>query len=442
MDNLSPEDSSWVQSLPYLSAEDLDLELVYSLLHKDPIWKIKTLIESGASVHADSDNPFMVAIEYGSNEAIDYLLTDHKFTPKTIKRGLLKALDDGHITVVKKLLTLDIDLQKNATEYLLPAIETMPIDVIKLLLENGADAQTKNNQPLMDAAINDDPEIVKLLIDYGADINARSGAPLYWGGAKSGNPQVIEALLDAGADIHASRDAALMWSITIGHKENVLLLLERGADIHTLNDDALICAVRSKNHDLIPLLIEHEALALPSNKPLQKLIEKREQKEQDKIYRFHLEGLDLLKTKEQRNVKTIEKAKKHFKNTFPVSPSFSELCENIDKAGNTGLILAAQANLFNDVKNFLKSEKNLNITATLCLQENNKEESLLSILGNHKKLNLLFDPALWTGKSNELKKIWRSMPEHYKEQINFKDVIQGVNRSTIQRNGRKGPALK
>jgi ankyrin repeat protein len=90
---------------------------------------------------------------------------------------LMLASLKGHLSLVKKLVERDADVNKTGWTALHYAASGGHLQVIDFLLENSAyiDAESPNGTtPLMMAAMYGSPESVKLLIQAGADLNVKN----------------------------------------------------------------------------------------------------------------------------------------------------------------------------------------------------------------------------------------------------------------------------
>lgn len=103
--------------------------------------------------------------------------TDNK---EKLNELLMKAINDGEITEIDKLISLgaDIEFIEKEKKYtpLMFALDKNKEEIAKILIENGANINVKDNTgitPLMQASVKEFVEIVKLLLEKGADKNAK-----------------------------------------------------------------------------------------------------------------------------------------------------------------------------------------------------------------------------------------------------------------------------
>jgi ankyrin repeat protein len=147
-----------------------------------------------------------------------------------IEDSVENVVKSGNINRVIELVENGVDVNNT----LCYASETGNIDLIKILIGLGADINKDFNRPLRWALNNGKIEAAKLLIEYGADINSGNGwvlnqASLRWAAA-NGRLDVVKFLVESGADIHAENDQALRWAAHNGHLDVVRFLIMSGAD--------------------------------------------------------------------------------------------------------------------------------------------------------------------------------------------------------------------
>ena len=182
-----------------------------------------------------------------------------KALPKEDNRtDLIKAIDEGDIVTLRRLIENGVDIHANDAYALRWAAQNGHFDVVKLLLDNGADIHAFCDYALGRAAENGHFDVMKLLLDNDADIHAGDNLALR-SAAQNGHFDVVKLLLDNGADIHADYDYALSRAAENGHFDVVKLLLDNDADIHALHDFALGRAAQNGHFDVVKLLLDNDA---------------------------------------------------------------------------------------------------------------------------------------------------------------------------------------
>lgn len=178
--------------------------------------------------------------------------------------GLISAIKKNHHDVVNFLIDNGADIHFNNDEPLAIACEYSDIDIVKKLVRNGCDIN-KTNSPLKLACYKGRLEIVKYLVENGADINSNNSEGLvmacknYFGysrffvGEKSDKLGVINFLIEHGINITSD---ALIEACKEQNLKLIKLLVENGADIHINNDEPFRVACLD-HHLSNPKLVEY-----------------------------------------------------------------------------------------------------------------------------------------------------------------------------------------
>lgn len=130
------------------------------------------------------------------------------------------------------------------------------------LVENGVDI----NNTLCYASENGNIDLIKILIGLGADINKDSNRPLRWA-LNNGKIEAAKLLIEYGADINSGNGWVLDQASSNGQYESVKFLIESGAIVNNFSDcscSSLECASSEGHLDIVKLLIEHK----PSQKAI------------------------------------------------------------------------------------------------------------------------------------------------------------------------------
>ncbi len=76
------------------------------------------------------------------------------------------------------------------------------------------------------------------------------------------------------------------------------------------------------------------------------------------------------------------------------------------------------------------------------MQRDHNNINLLMTIARRKELKTLFTPDLWVGRMNDMKTLWGQIPVEYKAQVNWSQVLNQVNVSTLNSSPKQRPALK
>ncbi|XP_068224920.1 fibronectin type 3 and ankyrin repeat domains 1 protein-like [Palaemon carinicauda] len=133
-------------------------------------------------------NGFMPMTEYGFQvSAVDEKQVGTPsnvllVTVATISFSLLRAVERGHLNVVKDLLQLDPDIDEGDGMYLKMAAQMGHLGVVQYLLAEGADPDAdEDGEAVQEAAKNGHIEVVRALLEAGADANVGDG--IHWAAA-------------------------------------------------------------------------------------------------------------------------------------------------------------------------------------------------------------------------------------------------------------------
>ncbi|MDP2248392.1 MAG: ankyrin repeat domain-containing protein [Nitrosomonadales bacterium] len=248
------------------------VEGTYPLMH---------LIKAGANLNANSPEgtPLFTAAKIGNADAVTMLLnngSDVQITDKWGNTALHAALmhpkpDDiadmlieneininakgkngmtalhlaarnNNITLVKKLINSDADIDDISEEGTALALSLRHKDIVELLIKNKADPNIADKYgitPLIIASKNSDKTVISQLIHVGAEVNAESknGETALQNAASHGYFSAAEILLNNGANVNldcCGKTTALHKAV-IGSNANlgmISLLLDAGANVN------------------------------------------------------------------------------------------------------------------------------------------------------------------------------------------------------------------
>lgn len=219
--------------------------------------------------------PLLLAVQSGSDETVELVLT-HKADPNTEDgRAMLEAVDGGHARMLAMMLEKGGDpnagrgmwAQLKAKTYeekrmakgmlLKAAVQKKSLEMASMLLEKGADPTEPDHEPLQIAVHQANREMVDLLLKHGA---RASGDGVLAEAARSGDPALVELMLERGARVDSD---AFIAAVRSRHAKVAKLLIERGADVNDRSfgerKTALIQAVENTDVEMVRLLLEAKA---------------------------------------------------------------------------------------------------------------------------------------------------------------------------------------
>ncbi len=131
------------------------------------------------------------------------------------------------LAVIKKHLMLVKD------DVLFWASRDGHLEIVKYLVSLGANIKAKYNQAVVYASENGHLEIVKYLVSQGADIKDRDNSAVIYA-SKNGHLETVKYLVSQGADIKAQYDSAVIYASRGRHSKTVRYLVSQGAKISAL----------------------------------------------------------------------------------------------------------------------------------------------------------------------------------------------------------------
>lgn len=178
---------------------------------------------------------------------------------------LSSAITNGHVAVVRELLSSDTNL--NINEEIIDSLQKIGSDDLIL------------TKPVMLACACNQPDVIKLLVDHGASIvctdSSRGYSVLHHAcRSKACAGSILPILLDLlSADLtekninmvdvqSKSGDTALLLACEIACEAAVALLLEAGANVNIINNNGtspLHYAVKKRNEEIVRLLLAAKA---------------------------------------------------------------------------------------------------------------------------------------------------------------------------------------
>jgi ankyrin repeat protein len=196
----------------------------------------------------DIDEVAYYAIKYNNLRLLQYAISRG-----TNKRSVLVwASQEGHLDIVKYLISQDANVNVYMNDALLRAIKSGHVEVVKYLVSAGADV---DNGAVEIATRRGDLDIIKYLVSRGAEVDPTllETASVY-----GGHLDIVQYLvLEEGVDVNADNDEALIAASERGHLEIVKFLVSQGADAN--NDYVLQVARINDQLDVVAFLVSHRA---------------------------------------------------------------------------------------------------------------------------------------------------------------------------------------
>jgi len=171
---------------------------------------------------------------------IEYMSSEHYSSVEIIKLLVHNGINffdltgDVHICAINgysdaiKFLA-SFEMIKHTGEILALAAHNGHLDIVKFLISIGADVCYSDNLPLLWSAISGYVDIAKFLVGHGADMFSNNYMLAYC--AEHGHLEMVEYLVNEGVDAHAYNDAALRWSAEKNKLHVVKYLIGKGASI-------------------------------------------------------------------------------------------------------------------------------------------------------------------------------------------------------------------
>ena len=136
----------------------------------------------------------------------------------------------GDFESVKRLVELGANIHTEYDQPLVLSSKNGHLEIVKFLVENGANIRARNDEALVLSSKNGHLEIVKFLVENGANVHAQDDEALV-SSSSDGHLEVVKFLVANGANIHAQDDMALRLSSEDGHFEVENFLLINAPDL-------------------------------------------------------------------------------------------------------------------------------------------------------------------------------------------------------------------
>jgi len=245
--------------------------LTVAVLKRD-LARIRQLLDAGADPNekdAQGYSPWMWAIHFEDNEALNLLLTKVSAIPATDvggRRRLAMAASLNNVVAARALLSKGVPVDSPAIDGATPlliAAASGYTGLMNVLLGAGAKPNSQDQHgdtPLMAAARIGSLDAARLLLDVHADPNQKDGASrnaLHWA-ARSGRVDMVRLLLEAGATIDAADETGrtpMAYAREKGHAAVADVLRTNGARETTATTTGATLTPREAVEKALPLLV-------------------------------------------------------------------------------------------------------------------------------------------------------------------------------------------
>lgn len=200
----------------------------------------------------------------------------YELNDDNIIKALASACEKDQIEVVKYLLDMGIDINKEYNEF--PILYyCKSLDVTKLLIEHGANFNDERNNWIV-LNYTDNIDILEYLIEKGANVNAidihenskdtnLKSSSVLMNSISNGKLDKVKLLVENGADLEykneaSNGDTAIIYAAKHLSKYVLEYIIQHNANINyqnTKGETALIRAVASNNIDSVKILLEYKA---------------------------------------------------------------------------------------------------------------------------------------------------------------------------------------
>jgi ankyrin repeat protein len=156
------------------------------------------------------------------------LQAQNHYEQRIVDTALWRAALGGHVLAVKLLLDSGANVHAWSDEALHRASQSGHTAVVQLLLQHGANVHAGDDLALWMASLGGHTAVVQLLLQHGANVHAGDDVSLRLA-SKNGHADVAELLIQHGANVHARDNLALLSATESGHTDVAELLIQHGA---------------------------------------------------------------------------------------------------------------------------------------------------------------------------------------------------------------------
>lgn len=240
-------------------ADRMQLLLTRTCVQTDNVQLIKFLISKGADLSADLDFAFLSACSGGNLRILKFLFMNGACVHEGFGQGLYYASGSGHLRVVKFLVAnganLSDDIYKSP---LIGAAIGGHLPVVKFLVETGHMTEPNIHVACSNAINNGHLEVMKYLVTLDKRLGTKS--PLMQKASGKGHLHIVKYIAENFNDVNLqySINRSLYNAVRNGHLTIVNYLIDIGADTtvgsRTIFQSSLSDAILIKNKNQLEIL--------------------------------------------------------------------------------------------------------------------------------------------------------------------------------------------
>lgn len=198
-------------------------------------------------------------------------VVDTSLSITVLTKAMDKAIEEGYIDEVKKLLQKGYDVHAHDDNAIRWASQHRNNKIVELLLDYGADINANNGEVLDNAVDQKHISMIDMLIERGVNVNI--GCSIIYASGH-GCIDIVKRLVESGVNIHIENECPLHMALKYGYIEIAKYLIDIGADVKVLKSKVLVDMVKYGNLKTIQYLIDEIGIDMSKayNKALFSLI--------------------------------------------------------------------------------------------------------------------------------------------------------------------------
>lgn len=406
------------------------------------LWKIRILHEEYAvDVRSLDSEALNVAAQLGHLETVKYLVAEgcdinrgcnsDGFTPYTASYPFILALQGARWDVAEWMLEQGADPCANNNQPLLLAVEKDCFNFIRILFETGKLDNIRNGGMILDhVARYGTCETARFLLSRIAhQENDESLNRALLTATTRNAPQLMLLFLESGANPDSWQGGCLNHSAIAGNAEAARILINHGADAAKADFRAFRGAVLNDQREIVRLMLE---LGCLYNHPdvFQTLPKGGK-------FGSPLETANIVREWEPANDNNREAYlramyRDFLKRDFPAFRAPDDFgMQNGD--GRSLLVALILAGEFESAVSPFFSK----VTTEQLLLRDNYGINAVEAFSKYGELDKLFSPALWLGRCDDLRRLWRGLPEYHQQEVDIEKTITAVHQHELKELRRK-----